>query len=454
MPLDSVGHALQVDHAARTAWRGLRGRREGEELFDAAVAAIGRYARRAAPCARRGQPARPGRAELQVVDGLARIETPRGRIGPFGIVRERGSGEPQRILRQRLVQAVEHHAQAIAFTQLPLAQGVGVMPARRALRTQAIGCETAGLRAPAEAQLAAAAVDLQVRAARTVVARPDVEIDGIRDRRLARSEDHAAGRTAMAQGQRPAQHFDAIQRRQREARRLALPVRAAGRNAVDDESDTPDAEGRPRTEAARLDLQVLRVVVAIQRGEARHPLQRLGQVHLALALAQGQGIDARDRARRRRLRARASDHFDAVEFRGVIGVLGMRLRERQAAGTGEGYGERTKQGHARNSDTPPRAYRPTGQKRKSGQTPAETPKEKAGLARCMPREKADFLPLTCSRKKRAFARRHAQKKKRAFARFFVSPALSVAITRPTDPRLRRRPSSTGGCGPACRLRAP
>ena len=43
--------------------------------------------------------------------------------------------------------------------------------------------------------------------------------------------------------------------------------------------------------------------------------------------------------------------------------------------------------------------------------------------------------------------------KRAEARFSIQ-AMTRRLTRPRRPRLRPRPSSTGGCGPACRLPAP
>ena len=80
-----------------------------------------------------------------------------------------------------------------------------------------------------------------------------------------------------------------------------------------------------------------------------------------------------------------------------------------------------------------------------------------GIARNVPC--ARIPRYETSRRFRAFSIRLREgrvghtNEKRAEARFPVN-AMTRRLTRPRRPRLRPRPSSTGGCGPACRLPAP
>src|SRR5258705_136236 len=78
---------------------------------------------------------------------------------------------------------------------------------------------------------------------------------------------------------------------------VALAVGHRGRDAVGDEAHAAHAEGRARAEAARGDLQVLGVVLAVLHHEAGHAPQTLGEIHLRPALAQLIRVDPIDRCR-------------------------------------------------------------------------------------------------------------------------------------------------------------
>ena len=102
---------------------------------------------------------------------------------------------------------------------------------------------------------------------------------------------------AVDRRERPAHDLDALGAVEVEGRRLALAVRHRGRDAVGDEADAAHAEGRAGAEAARGNLQILRVVLAVLHIDPGHPGQRLGSVDPRLVGADFAGIDDVDRGR-------------------------------------------------------------------------------------------------------------------------------------------------------------
>ena len=77
-------------------------------------------------------------------------------------------------------------------------------------------------------------------------------------------------------------------------RHLALAVGPAGRNAVGIQPHATHAEAGARAEAARADLQVLRVVGAVVHHQPGHPGQHLAEVDLRAALAKQFAVDHAD----------------------------------------------------------------------------------------------------------------------------------------------------------------
>jgi hypothetical protein len=79
---------------------------------------------------------------------------------------------------------------------------------------------------------------------------------------------------------------------------LALAVGHRRRNAVGVQAHAAHAETGAGAEAARADLQVLRVVVAVGDDEARHARHRFGEIDHRSGGAQRGRIDGADGIRR------------------------------------------------------------------------------------------------------------------------------------------------------------
>ena len=100
-------------------------------------------------------------------------------------------------------------------------------------------------------------------------------------------------------------------------RHLALAVGKAGRDAVGDQAQAANAEGGAPAEAARGNLQVLRVVLPVLHRDARHTVERLGEVDLRTREVDVVTLHAVDRRRHfhaRALGARAGNG-DGVRLR-------------------------------------------------------------------------------------------------------------------------------------------
>ncbi len=156
--------------------------------------------------------------------------------------------------------------------------------------------------------------------------------------------DHAAGRVAIERGKRSAQHLDALGRVQRKVRNLALAVRQGRRNPVHVQSQAAHAERGAGAEAADRDLQVLRIVLAVQRDHAGDAVQCLRDIHAQLGVVQILAFDHVHRSRhleRFALGAGGGDHDDLRRRRGVRRGVRDRL-----LGLGSG-GERECDGNRR-----------------------------------------------------------------------------------------------------------
>src|SRR6185312_3015399 len=148
------------------------------------------------------------------------------------------------------------------------------------------------------ADCAAAPAALDAEYAGAVAAATAVRFD-VRDvgRVLGEDRNHAARRVAVQRREGTAQDLDARRRQQAEAAGLSLPVRHRDRDAILVKPYAAHAELRARAEAARADLQILRVVLAVRREDARNAHQRLGQVDLRLRIVDRRRVDRVDGCR-------------------------------------------------------------------------------------------------------------------------------------------------------------
>ena len=135
----------------------------------------------------------------------------------------------------------------------------------------------------------------------------DIKADAALGGRGADHRDHAARAAAHQRGEGAAQHLDTLRASQVDVRHLALAVGPAGRDAVAVQPQAAHAEAGAGTEAARVDLQVLRVVAAVAGDDARHTRQRLAEVDHRSGGAQGLGRDHVDHKVVSTLRRRLSD---------------------------------------------------------------------------------------------------------------------------------------------------
>ena len=226
--------------------------------------------------------------------------------------------------------------QPLAFARHPLRDCIELCTLGGTMGTVAIGAEVTAHCLPAPCIVIAGAFDAGCDPATGIGSGPGIDIDTVPAIEDCLADDRTAGGVAVLQGQRPAQHLDAIERTQRKARRLALAIECGGRNAVDDQLDPADAEGRARTEAAALHLQVLSVVLAIEHGDARRPHQRPRQRNLALPGAQRVPVDDGDRAGKVGQFMARAEHLDRIQRRGRRRRL---LRHRRGEGEQAGHGD-------------------------------------------------------------------------------------------------------------------
>src|SRR5690606_21924414 len=201
-----------------------------------------------------GDIAAPAQAELVLGETLAGAEGQGLRRGLARIGLELRPAQAQRIFGTRAVDAVEHEGPAFAIGALALvqAQVEGLAPRRR-LRPQPLAVEGGGTEHVTPATGAAARRQRNAGIAATTGGRAETEF---RSRRAAAAvhPDHAAGGIAVQGGKGPAQYFHRRGAGQVHVRDLCLPVRLAGRDAVDQHAQAADAEAGAGTEAAHRDL--------------------------------------------------------------------------------------------------------------------------------------------------------------------------------------------------------
>ncbi len=258
--------AIEIDNAAGMRRLVLGGiDRNGEELLHLALTEVEHGLGAAFPEALLVRA-----AELVLRDGLLGVELDCLRRRLAWVLLELRARQAQRVLRVGLAQAVRHHGE-IAVFQL----AVEMIARRRAVLAIAVGLEAREVADRVDgAKLPA---DLERAAPGAVAAAEQVDFRHRRVGSIHRVDhDDAARRIAIERRERPAQHLDALCGAERERRRLPLPVGHRRRDAVRDQSYSPHAEGRARAEAARLDLQVLRIVLAVLHRDARHAPQALG----------------------------------------------------------------------------------------------------------------------------------------------------------------------------------
>ena len=248
-----------------------------------------------------------GGADLLVVDALARVVAlGQGAFRVLCIRRvdftctrvcgKRGPGGAQRILRIALVQAVGDDGQLAVRIGLDGDLAERLFARGGAVVAEAVRAEARTVEYVADA--ACLALRRQVYLAGAETAARHIQFDGrgilpILGKQL----DHAARMVAIDGRKRSAQHFDALGRIEVEGSGLALAIGHAGRNAIADQFDTAHAEGRAGAEAARRDLQVLRVVLAVLHNQARHGSQRFRRIDADLTILDAGAVDHVDRGR-------------------------------------------------------------------------------------------------------------------------------------------------------------
>ena len=250
----------------------------------------------------------PAQAELRLPRVLAGVELRRGRRGLVRIGGQLRGGQSQRILGA-LVDVAEQHQHLVARAG-PGQAPAGQRPLCRAVRPAAVDLQVgrAQSRLPAVAEWGAG---LEPRLAQAGAAGVQIQFGESLAHRRAHQRDHAARAVAVQGGEGPAQHLDPRGGGQVEVRHLPLAIGHRGRDAVGVQAQPAHAERRPRAEAARRELQVLRVVLPVVGGQAGHAIQGLGQMDAGAGAAQRVGVDHRRRIRRvlqRALRGAAGDH--------------------------------------------------------------------------------------------------------------------------------------------------
>ena len=204
--------------------------------------------------------------------------------------------QPERILRQRLVERIEHRSDGRVGRRPCDQLGVELLAPRGAVIAIAVGLVLGDVEQGAHALAANAQRDVGLALA--IAARPDRQCCIGRctahRRIICKDLHHAAGSIAVQLGDRAAQHFDALGRSQAGGRRLALTVREGCGDAVDQDAHAAHAEGRACAETAHRHLQVLCKILPLPHLETRHATEKLRQVHERRRGAEGiddDGID-------------------------------------------------------------------------------------------------------------------------------------------------------------------
>ena len=213
-----------------------------------------------------------GTAELVLQHGLACLEFAGTAAGLGRIGDELCPRQAQRVQGQRHVKLVEHQVDMHLLSQVKAQFPVELLAFGGAVGAVAVNAHGAVVghdadRAERVAHLVVGAV--QAAGAHKIL----VAQLGLRGRSLAKGLDDAAGRIAIKLGHGAAQHFDVVGGGQTDGGALALAVRRGGGDAVNQQADTANAEGRAGAKAANRKLQILGIVLPVQNGQARHAVE-------------------------------------------------------------------------------------------------------------------------------------------------------------------------------------
>ena len=292
--VEAVVGAVDVDHATAMARAGLRRHGNGQELQHRTRAGV-RHHLRFLQQAGGVEAVAPLHTRLVLPDGLAGVEVQRLHGGLGRVGGELFRRQAQRVVGLLAVAAGQHHHRVVQ--PLPAQPQVGQLPVGRALWPKAahVHGHGAGLEVEAAGQRRGhGGADLSQPEA----ARIGRQLDARLARRRTEQGDHPARTAAVEHGKRPPQHLHARRAGQVEVRHLSLPVGHGGGDAVGVQADAAHAEAGAGAEAARADLQVLRVIAAVGDDQPGHPCQALRQVDHRPGLAQRLAVDAGDRKRR------------------------------------------------------------------------------------------------------------------------------------------------------------
>ena len=268
--LTAAEAAVQLDHAAAGIQR-VTGK--GEKLLHVALAAVNHHGDLIVV----GQAALVVGAQLLMADALAGVEQLGLGDGLLAVGVQRCSGQPERVLGVRLIQRIEQQGQAGGVVNIPAQAQVGHVSAGVAVITVAVGFQSREV--GGNVQIAVLAAVLEARAPEAVAADAAAVLQRWKVAAFAAEAlDDATRRIAIQAAQRAAQHLDAVEVVQVEQPGLALAVGHGQRNAVLQQAHAAYAELGAGAEPTGRNLHILRVVLAIERQQPRHPLQRLGQV--------------------------------------------------------------------------------------------------------------------------------------------------------------------------------
>ncbi|MNZ88098.1 hypothetical protein D3C78_1069810 [compost metagenome] len=323
--------AVEIHHSPTAQAVGYRCRRNGEKLQHAAQSGVG--------VDLQGGVAEPPfvvQAGLLVVDALARVEQFRIRRHRTRIVVEAFPGLAQRVFRAVLFQAAEDQRQAAVVVGLQVEFGECLVAAGGAVIAIAVGIHARGVEQEAGGVGLVATFGVDMIPVQLVAAEKGFRADPWRPLSVAGEHlDHPAAVAPVERRGRPAQHLEALGHIEIEGRRLPLAVRRARRDAVHQQLDAAHTECRPRAEAARGDLQVLGVVLAVLDDQPGHPRQRFGRVDAQLPLGDLPAVDAIHRGWlvEAAVQAVAAGHHHRVEFLPLIGRHGSsHAAQHQTAG--------------------------------------------------------------------------------------------------------------------------
>lgn len=234
----AVEVAVEVHHAAATLTVGDHPLGDRQVLHDTALAHVGVDLQ-----GRLAEVALVVHPGLLVVDALARVV----QLGVGGdgarVVLVGVPGLPQRIFSVVLFQAAVDQRQAAVGVGPEVELGEGLVAARGAVVAVAVGVHPRSIHQ--ETDPVALAFRVQVVAAQAIAADGGFRADPRGALAVAGEHlDHPAGVAAVDRRGRPAQYLDALGDVEVEGRGLALAIRRAGRDAVGEQLQPADTEGR------------------------------------------------------------------------------------------------------------------------------------------------------------------------------------------------------------------